>query len=132
MTQTTTATKTVATETTIPFVGQGAAIHGYTDVHSATVVAVSANGKRVTLQRDKAKLLNGASSGEADALEFYPGGFCGHTSGCQRWELTPDADGYKSEFSLRSNGRWVEVGQPAKGGTRASVGERRHHYDFNF
>jgi hypothetical protein len=130
MTQTT-------TETTIPTVnvGDGAAIYGFSDIYAATVIAVSANGKTVTLQRDEAILLNGTQSGAADALTFSPGGFLGHTSGEQRYEFKADPKGATDRFSLRSvNGRavWVRVGESARGGQRATIGRRYHHYDFNF
>lgn len=112
--------------------GCGAAIHGYSDIHSATVIKVWPGGKKVTLQRDSAKLLNGVDSGEPDALKFSPGGFVGHVSGEQRWELTPDPLGWKSDYTLRSNGRWILVGDNQNRGSRAIIGERKHHRDFNF
>lgn len=117
-------------------VGMGATIHYYSDSQACTVVAISKSGKRITLRADKAKLLNGANSGEPDALEFSPGGFCGHTSGHQRWAYEPDPNGSEHDFSLRTlpNGatRWVRVGESLRGGTTASLKGRFHHYDFNF
>ena len=117
-------------------VGMGASIQGYSDSHAATVVRVSQSGKRVTLRRDMARLLNGANSGEPDALQCSPGGFCGHISGTQRWAYEPDPNGSEELFSLRTlpNGetRWVRVGESLRGGTTASLAGRFHHYDFNF
>jgi hypothetical protein len=84
------------------------------------------------LARDKAELLNGVNSGEEDALHFSPGGFCGHTSGEQRWKLTPDTKGRGNTYSLRKNGKWIRVGDKDKDGERATIGERRHFHDFNF
>lgn len=113
-------------------VGMGATIHGYSDSYACTVIEFSANGKRVKVQEDEATLLNGFNSGEPDALQFEQGGFCGHTSGTQRWECKPNPKGAIRTFSLRKNGRWVESGGTATGGTRLTLGVRHHHYDFNF
>ena len=113
-------------------VGDGATIVGWSDRHAATVVEVSKNGRQVTLQEDKATLLNGATSGEPDALVVTPGGFACHTEGTQRWGLQRDPEGRRMRFSLRKNGAWVMVGESLKGGQRARIGERHHYYDFNF
>src|SRR3990167_1858664 len=101
-------------------------ICGWSDGYAYTVVAVSASGKKVTLRRDTATLLNGANSGEPDALVMTPGGFAGHTTGVQRYEYAPDQDG-----AVRV-ARWS-----AKHGAFRSAGERVkfgrfEHYDFNF
>lgn len=112
-------------------VGDGATVCYWTDRKACTVVKVSASGKRVWVQRDKAKLLNGVNSGEEDALEFTPGGFCGHMSGSQRYEYERDTEGEVMEFSLRKNGRWVMKGNTARGGLRLTEG-RYEHYDYNF
>ncbi len=123
---------TIQSEAMVPTVGMGATIYGYTDHKAATVIAVSKSGKQVTLQEDTATLLNGPTSGAPDALKFSPGGFFGHTSGIQRWETKPNPEGATRKFSLRDGGRWVEVGQSTRNGTTCTIGERRHHYDFNF
>jgi len=117
---------------TVPALGMGATVHGWTDSHAATIIKVWPSGKRVTVQRDTARLLNGFASGEPDALRFSPGGFCGHTSGAQRWELIPNPKGVTEDYTLRTNGQWVLVGDALRGGTRLTVGKRHHHYDFNF
>ena len=112
-------------------VGDGCTIRYYSDRQAATVVEV--RGNRVVVQEDDAKLLNGADSGEDDALKFSPGGFLGHTSGKQRWECTKNPDGTKWEFSLRKSGRWVISGErDTNGATTLNVEGRFHHYDFNF
>ena len=124
------------TNTTVPTVGMGATIYGYSDSHAATVVAVSKSGKRVTLRRDKATLLNGCDSGEGDALRAYPGGFCAHVEGVQRYSFEPGPAGYEETFSLRTlpNGetRWIRVGESLRSGSGANIGTRYHHYDYNF
>ncbi len=108
-------------------VGDGATVVLYSDRHAYTVVAVSKSGKTITLQRDKATLLNSAGSGEPDALVFEPGGFAGHTSGVQRWAYEEDEDGKTIKASLRKDGRW----RVSKSGERVKPG-RHEHYDFNF
>lgn len=116
-----------------PQPGDGATIIGWTDRTAATIIAVSKNGKQVTVQDDEATLLNGANSGEPDALEVYPGGFACHTTGRQRWGLKPDPDGRTHRFSKRKSGRWVRVGDKDTGsGSRLDVTRHSHYYDFNF
>jgi hypothetical protein len=105
----------------------------HTDSHAGYILHVSPNGKTVIFGRSEAKLLNGANSGEHDALEFSPGGFVGHTSGEQRWDIaTEPMAGYRDKFTLRSNGRWKIAG----GGTYSPGNTLRPghhpHYDFNF
>lgn len=118
-------------------VGDGATVHGYSDSKACTIVAISE--KKITVQYDTAKLLNGAQSGEPDAIKFDVGGFSAHCSGTQRWETTPNPEGGKETFSLRKwknyKGepvqRWAPVGSKRQDGYSLSEG-RHHHYDFNF
>jgi len=75
-----------------------------------------------------------ADSGEADALEFHPGGFVGHTSGTQRYAFEP-GDGERLRFSLRATGEYKQAGISSRGTMRAwgrlSHGRTRS-YDFNY
>ena len=103
-------------------VGDGATLVGWSDLHAYTVIARTA--KTLTLQRDVAKLLNGYDSGEPDALQFAPGGFCGHTSGAQRYAYEQDQNGHKIVARLTKRG-WAVNGQRIIAG-------RAEHYDFNF
>jgi hypothetical protein len=112
-----------------PEVGMGITWYGYSDSTPGTITRVSQSGKRIWFREDSTKLLNGVNSGEKDALEFSPGGFSGHTSGTQRWEITPNPDGIEKSATLRKDGKWWVVGTRT---TRVKVGERRMHYDFNF
>ncbi len=127
----------------IPKVGDGATYTLYTDRYACTVIAVSKSGKKVTLQRDHATLLNACNSGEPDALEFSPGGFCGHTSGTQRFSYAPNPNGEKFVVSFRGytdatynyqpRPIWKLVGHATRSpGCSARFGERAEHYDFNF
>lgn len=106
----------------------------YTDSRAGYITHVSPNGKTVLFVEAEATLLNGPKSGEPDALGFSPGGFCGHTSGTQRWQIgDKPIEGRKSiKFSLRGNGRWKIAG-----GSATSPGDvlrpgHSHHYDYNF
>ena len=108
-----------------------ATVLGYSDRHAGFIIEVSKSGKQVTFQYGEAKLLNGMDSNAADKLVCHPGGFCGHVEGAQRWEITKDGNGATRKFSLRGNGKWIEVGQSATGGARLVAGHS-HHYDYNF
>lgn len=102
--------------------GDGATVHGYSDADAYTVTKRTA--KTLTLRADKQTLLNGANSGESDALHFAPGGFMGHTGGRQRWQCEPDENGRTVTARLTSRG-WETDGK------RVTAG-RSPHYDFNF
>jgi hypothetical protein len=120
-----------------PQVGDAATFTTYSDSWACTVEEVRRGGSQLVLRRNKAKLLNGANSGEADALTFEPGGFCGHTSGHQRYEYEEDPGGRIVKVSRRKlpSGKvvWKEVGHPTRSpGCVAHLGHRSEHYDFNF
>ena len=120
----------------VPKVGDAASFRLWTDVEACTVIAVNKNGREVVLQVDDAKLLNGADSGEPDALQFTPGGFVGHVSGTQRYEYTRNPNGRTIVVTRRSIGDktvYKKVGTRTneRGGV-ATFGERRKHYDYNF
>jgi len=113
-------------------VGQGVSWSQGSDRLAGTVVRVSA--KTVWVVEGRYTLLNGADSGEADALEFHPGGFVGHTSGTQRYAFEP-GDGERLRFSLRATGEYKQAGTSSRGTMRAwgrlSHGRTRS-YDFNY
>jgi hypothetical protein len=106
-------------------VGQGVTVHRYSDAEVCTVVRVTL--ATVTLQRDKATLLNGPKSGADDALVVTPGGFAAHTSGVQRYSYEPDSDGVTTVAHLNQHGEWHTNGTNG----RVTAG-RREHYDYNF
>ena len=118
-----------------PVLGGGANVYGYSDVKAYTVISISKSGRTAILQRDKTTLLNGHDSDAADKLTFEPGGFCGHTSGRQRYSYEQDPEGVTVRVSLRSGGKfantWRTKGQ-ATDASRVCFGERCAHYDFNF
>ncbi len=126
-----TATNTPAAAQTLA-IGGGATMIGWSDRQACTIVEVSKTGRRVTVQRDTATLLNGIKSGAEDALTCHSGGFAAHVSGTQRYSYEANPEARRVSYTLRKNGRFVMVGQPAKGGPELTVNGRREHYDYNF
>lgn len=94
-----------------PEVGSGATILMWSDRHAATVIAVSASGKKVTIQEDKATRADG--NGRSDA---------------QSYTFEPDTNGATHEVSLRKDGRW----KIARSDTVVLLGSRSHYYDYSF
>ena len=126
---------------TEPVIGMGATFTLWTDSYACTVAGIKRDkagvATKVTLRRDAATLLNGANSDAADKLQFSPGGFCGHTSGQQRYTYTPNLEGELIEVSrrVRRDGSvsWKKVGTGTnEQGGNARFGARHEHYDFNF
>jgi hypothetical protein len=122
-------------------VGDGATLCGYSDRNAYTVIKVTPQS--ITIQRDKATLLNGFKSGEPDALTFTPGGFSGHTEGVQRYSYERNPNGEicvarmtKRPMSIREkgdDGRYHDVLKPRfKNGSSTVVPGRHEHYDYNF
>lgn len=112
-------------------VGDGATYCGFSDKQAGTIIARTA--KTITWQRDKATLLNSATSGEKDALTYTPGGFAGHMEGKQRHSYERDESGIIRKFTLRSQtGRWMITGAKANGRAGQLIEGRHEHYDFNF
>jgi hypothetical protein len=133
----------------------------HTDANAGHVVKVSKNGRTVWVQAATQELLNGFKSGEADALTFTPGGFCGHTEGTQRWKVTPNPEGHVEKFTARpiqrrefvrdeatgltkrdANGRmvetlvtewrWKKAGHPTNSPGNNLRRGARPYYDYNF
>jgi hypothetical protein len=136
--------KTLETPTTLanPFkIGDGVTLCGYSDRDAYTVIATTA--KTITIQRDKATLLNGFESGEPDALQFSPGGFVGHTSGTQRYSYERNPEGHILKCHMKkrptliwtkgADGIYSDVANAdfRQGSSRVSAG-RSEYYDFNF
>lgn len=111
-------------------IGDGATECRWTDRKAGTVIAKTAT--TITIQLDKAKLMNGVTSGEEDALTFDAGGFCGHTSGTQRYEYERDENGAIVKFTKRANGGYYRVGSNGKGRAGRLIVGRSEHYDYNF
>lgn len=93
----------------------GATILMWTDRLAVTIVEVSANGRRVVVQRDKATRTD--SNGMSDA---------------QSYTYEPDTDAPRQTFTLRKNGQWVRQGDNMGSGTKLSIGHRSHYHDYSF
>lgn len=105
----------------------------HTDSHAGYIISVSPNGKTLVFGRAEAKLLNGANSGKPDALGFSPGGFVGHTSGAQSWDVADKPmDGYRDKFTLRKTGKWKIAGANTYSPGNSLNPGHHPHYDFNF
>lgn len=102
----------------------GATICRYTDCHAYTVIKRTKT--TITLQRDKATLLNNPTSGEEDALKVSPGGFMAHVEGTQRYEYQRDEDG---ETVIA---RWNAKRNRYMVGSYSVIAGRSEHYDYNF
>lgn len=112
-------------------VGTRVSFSGYSDVHPGTVISRTA--KRLIVREDKGTLLNGANSGEPDAMKCYPGGFAAHFDGKQRWHIEEDPEGQIVYFTWREKvGKWIRQGSSMKEQGGKLFDGWHKHYDFNF
>lgn len=123
-------------------VGDGITELLYSDAHAYTVIGVSGNGKRITVQRDKAIL------DPTFKPNVLPGGFAGHTTNNseQSYSYEADSEGSMKVLSLRteklnptfndgieSRTLWVTVGTATKSVRgKQWIPGRHEHYDYNF
>jgi len=103
---------------------------GWSDIDPGTVIKVSPNGRRVTVQEDKATLLN------KHELVFHQGGFAAHCSNqsIQKYAYDRDERGVLHKFSLKHwRGRYVWTRTSATpDGKQALRKGWRKFYDYNF
>jgi hypothetical protein len=115
-------------------IGDGVSVSLWSDVDACTIVRKTPT--TLTLRVDNAKLLN------RDELRFITGGFIAHCENQeeQRYEYTPNPDGYEFKISLRrwadeegnERRQWKRAGvKTFEQGGNASAG-RRAFRDFNF
>lgn len=95
----------------VPVVGMGATQICWSDRHAYTVIAVSANGKRCTVQRDKAIRID--SNGMSE---------------CQQYRFERDPEGYTVELKLRTK----KGKKYWDGGGLYALDCRREYYDYSF
>lgn len=95
----------------VPEIGMGATIILWTDRNPATIIAVHPNGRKCTIQEDKATRTD--TNGLSDA---------------QSWSFDPDPNGRIYEVSLRKDGRWKII----NGQTVVLIGSRDKYYDPSF
>jgi len=94
-----------------PKVGMGATRLMWTDRHAYTVIEVSKNGKRCTVQQDSALRVD--RRGMTD---------------WQDWSYTPNPEGRIETVSLRKDGKWRKVGDT----DLYAIGWRDEHHDYSF
>jgi hypothetical protein len=92
-------------------VGDGATIQHWSDSTAATVVQVSASGKRIVLQEDKATRLDKNGMSES-----------------QEYSYEPDTNGTLHFATLRQDGRYRITGSKRL----VSLGIRRKYHDYSF
>ncbi len=102
-----------------PAIGEGATVNYCADSHAMTVIAVSNNGKTVTVQRDSVKPA-------PDQIDY-----CG-ANYSNRWVTAPDPTGAVMVFTLRQNGEYIEQGSPMRSGTKLHIGSRYEYYSYEF
>ncbi len=102
------------TNETVPAVGMGATICHWTDREACTIVSVSASGKQIVVQKDKATRTDNNGMSEM-----------------QGYSYAPDPVGAIRTFTLRKNGRWITKGSPMDG-TSCHIGHRRQYHDYSF
>lgn len=96
-----------------PVVGDGAHVSNGVDTHSVTIIDVSENGKRVIVQRDDVKPAEDAKPYSND------------------WEITPNPNNPTACFTLRKNGRFVQIGDSMNSWTVLLSGRYYYHcYEF--
>ena len=99
----------------IPVVGMGATAGYGSDSYPYTIIAVSANGKTVTVQDDN----------------HHPAPGCNGITN-QVYTYSRNPNGPTKVYTLRSNGAWVLKGESMKGGGRLGIGHRRYYQDPSF
>lgn len=99
----------------VPEVGMGCTFLHWTDRSAGTIVAVSASGKSIEVQADKATRTD--SNGMSE---------------CQTYEYERQPDAPRVTYTQRKDGAWVRQGDPLKGGARLAIGYRDTYHDFSF
>lgn len=95
----------------LPEVGGGVTICHWSDCSPATIIKISANGHKITIQEDKSRRLD--KNGMSD---------------CQEYEYTPDPEGTIHVAYLRHDGTY----RLPRSKTRVSLFGRRKFHDYSF
>lgn len=99
----------------VPVVGMGATVLMLSDRHPATIVEVSKNLRKVTIQEDRFSVVSGSVMDGSASYDF---------------KANPEAS--RETYTLRKNGRYVREGESLKNGTGLRIGERDRYYDPHF
>lgn len=100
---------------TTPAVGMGATYLGWTDRTPYTIIAVSPDGKTITVQADEYERTDDNGMSES-----------------QKYKYSPNPQGSTYIVTLRKNGAWVVKGEGLRKGRRFAIGYRERYYDFSF
>lgn len=93
-------------------VGDGATISSGSDSYPYTIIWISPDGKKMTLQEDSVKRTDNNGMSEAQEYDYFR-----------------NKDGTIVDISLRKNGQYKVVGSKHQ---LVSLGVRRRYYDFSF
>jgi hypothetical protein len=96
-------------------IGDGVNYGAGSDAYPATVIAVSASGKTVTVQADSYRRVDNNGYG-----------------GYQEYEYERNTEGATRKYTRRKNGRYIEQGAPAHAGYAALRRGRRAYQDPHF
>lgn len=95
-----------------PVVGMGATVLMLSDRNPATIVEVSKNLRKVTVQDDHHAVVSGSVM-----------------DGSAEYTFSPNPNASREVYTLRKNGRYVREGESMKNGTGLRIGERDRYYD---
>jgi len=95
--------------------GMGATVSIGSDSYPATVIEVSPDYKKVTIQMDSYK--------PAEGYEYY---------GNQVYEYSPNPNGLIEVWTLRNHGRYAKKGSKKGSGWCLTLGSRRAYSDPSF
>ncbi|HEY5268681.1 MAG TPA: hypothetical protein VII94_06215 [Candidatus Saccharimonadales bacterium] len=98
-----------------PEVGMGATVIMWSDRHAYTIVSVSLDKKKISIQKDTVISIGNNGPGFSQEYEYFP-----------------NLNGNIIFASLRKDGSYVVVGESLKNGTRIGIGYRREFYDYSF
>lgn len=102
-------------------IGDGATVVFHSDRHAGTII--NRTPKWIEWQEDNAKLISGKPL-------VVAGGFVGHFDNFQEYEYKPNLEGVIRRFTLRKNGKWIQMGDSMTG--CYLIPGRSKFYDRNF
>jgi hypothetical protein len=101
--------------TITPEVGMGVTMSVGSDRYPYTIVEVINPSKKIIIQEDTARLVEGSAMSEH-----------------QKYEYAPNPEGKLVTLTKRKFGKWVTQGESVYGGSRFYLGERAQYLDPSF
>jgi hypothetical protein len=98
-----------------PEVGMGVTRILWSDRQAWSVVEVYPEGKKIRVRQDRAVVMSGSAFDGSAVYRFLP-----------------QEDGREAVLTLRSNGKWVQRGEPMRGGCGWLIGVREEYVDPSF